>query len=226
MVRLAIAAATTTMGSNEKHYLELAAAFVRGRRDDAPDLDDEALFVWGLEQGMRLHKFKRKATLPRVRRVIGMLRGMAPDSLVDVGSGRGAFLWPLLDELPAIAVTAVDRSEIRARDVMAVAVGGIDRLTGLCADACDLPLADDAAEIVTMLEVLEHLEDPARAAAEAVRVARRFVIASVPSHEDDNPEHIQLFDGASLKTLFAAAGARRVELEHVRGHLLAVARVP
>jgi ubiquinone/menaquinone biosynthesis C-methylase UbiE len=109
---------------------------------------------------------------------------------------------------------------------MAVARGGIERLTGLCADACALPLGDDAAEVVTMLEVLEHLEEPARAAAEALRVARRFVIASVPSHEDDNPEHIQLFDGANLTALLSAAGATRVDLEHVRGHLLAVARVP
>jgi hypothetical protein len=45
----------------------------------------------------------------------------------------------------------------------------------------------------------------------------------VPSHEDDNPEHIHLFDRARLEALFQAGGARRVTVEAVRGHLVAVA---
>jgi hypothetical protein len=51
------------------------------------------------------------------------------------------------------------------------------------------------------------------------------VIASVPSHEDDNPEHIHLFDGAALDWMFRAAGARRVSIDHVLGHIVCVAMV-
>jgi hypothetical protein len=51
-------------------------------------------------------------------------------------------------------------------------------------------------------------------------VARRFVVASVPTHEDDNPEHIHLFDEKSLGALFS--GARRVSFEHVLNHTLCV----
>ncbi len=76
---------------------------------------------------------------------------------------------------------------------------------------------------MTVLEVLEHLADPAPAAAEALRVARAAVIATVPSHEDDNPEHVQLFDGARLEALFRDAGARRARVEHVLGHIVCVA---
>ena len=73
------------------------------------------------------------------------------------------------------------------------------------------------------LEVLEHLVEPARAVRELVRVARRFVVASVPSKEDDNPEHIQLFDGAALERMFTDAGARSVTVTYVRGHIVCVA---
>jgi hypothetical protein len=71
--------------------------------------------------------------------------------------------------------------------------------------------------------VLEHLPDPARAAREALRVAARHVVVSVPTHEDDNPEHIHLFDPRDLAALLREAGAARVTVEHVLNHTIAVA---
>ncbi len=62
-------------------------------------------------------------------------------------------------------------------------------------------------------------------AREAVRVARRFVVASTPSKPDDNPEHIQLFDGARLERLFLDAGAASVSIDYVLNHIIAVARL-
>ena len=209
----------------ERYYLALAAAFVRGREPGiAPSpANDGDVFRAGLARGLKLHKFKRNADLPRVRRVLSMLAGLAPESLLDVGSGRGAFLWPLLDAFPSLPVTAVDKEEQRATDLAAVARGGVERLRAARMDAAALDLGDDAFDGVTMLEVLEHMPDPARAAREAMRVARRFVIVTVPSKEDDNPEHIHLFDGRSLSGLFEAAGARRVTVEHVLNHVVALA---
>jgi ubiquinone/menaquinone biosynthesis C-methylase UbiE len=154
-----------------------------------------------------------------------MLRSLAPADLLDVGSGRGAFLWPLLDNFPHLRVTSIDTRPDRVADVQAVAAGGIERLSGALMDVTALSLPDRSVDGVTILEVLEHLPDPARAAAEVLRVARRFVIASVPSRPDDNPEHIHLFGRAALEDLLARAGARRVSTDAVLNHFVALALV-
>lgn len=49
-----------------------------------------------------------------------------------------------------------------------------------CLDATTLPFNDDAFDAVMCLEVLEHLSDPGQALAELCRVARDFVLVSVP----------------------------------------------
>jgi ubiquinone/menaquinone biosynthesis C-methylase UbiE len=151
-----------------------------------------------------------------------MLEGVDPRSLLDIGSGRGAFLWPLVARFEDLAVTAVDRLAHRVVDIEAVHTGGIARVRAHVADVTALRFDDESFDVVTILEVLEHLEDPAAAAREALRVASRFVIASVPSHEDDNPEHLRLFTRDSLTRLFESAGAERVEICYVLNHMIAL----
>jgi Rnl2 family RNA ligase len=204
----------------ELYYADLAEAFLRGRLGG--DQPATTLLSRAREAGLRWHKFKRKHGPPRVTRVLSVLEGLAPTSLLDIGSGRGAFLWPLLARFPELGVTAIDRLQHRARDIHAVHAGGIERVAGARADVTRLPFGDEAFDIVTILEVLEHLETPAAAAAEVVRVARRFVVASVPSREDDNPEHIRLYTKQSLTDEFLAAGAQRVQVDYVRDHMIAV----
>jgi ubiquinone/menaquinone biosynthesis C-methylase UbiE len=204
----------------DRYYVELGAAFARGRTGERLADDDAAAFEEGKRRGLKMHKFKRNAELPRVRRVLSLLAGLAPESMLDIGSGRGTFLWPLLDAFPSLDVTAIDRDDQRASDLACVAKGGIGRLRAAKMDATALDFPDGAFDGVTVLEVLEHLETPERAAREALRVAKRFVVASVPSKPDDNPEHIHLFDVKSLGALFA--GARNVKIEHVLNHAVAL----
>src|SRR5204863_363738 len=70
--------------------------------------------------GRRVHKLKRSAERPRVRKVLGVLRVLGPTNLLDIGSGRGVFVWPLLDAFPHLPVTALDRSPRRVADLEAV----------------------------------------------------------------------------------------------------------
>lgn len=223
------------------YFLHLAAAFVRGRLGvesevgkDHPELFGSPLeelseqqcaelFELGTHAGLQLHKFKRTMALQRVAHVIGMLRAMAPEDLLDIGSGRGTFLWPMLDALPELKVTCVDIISDRVRDINAVRLGGMTRVAAMEMDMHCLKFADNQFDVTTALEVLEHVEKPDQAIKELVRVTRNFLIVSVPKHEDDNPEHIHLFDEAALRSMMTAAGARNVRVQYTLKEMVAVA---
>lgn len=208
------------METTDRYFTELALAFVRGRLGiPSATVED------GLLAGLRLHKFKNDSVLPRVQRVIGILRGLAPENLLDVGSGRGTFLWTLLDAFPALPVTSIDVNKQRVADLNAVRAGGILRLTALQMDAQRMALVSNSYDVVTLLEVLEHLPNPSAALKDAVSIARRFVLISVPSVPDDNPDHLHLFSPDQLIAMATEAGGARITFEHVLSHRIAVIRV-
>ncbi len=223
---------------SDNYFTRIAVAFIRGKTavvlpndyrakplNDLTALELEEILTLGRQADLRLHKFKRTMGLRRVNRVLGALKGIAPSDLLDIGSGRGAFLWPLLDCFPELPVTCIDQQERRVDDLLAIRDGGIERLSAQVMDATLMTFADRAFDVVTFLEVLEHIADAQAALREAMRVASRFVIVSVPSKEDNNPEHIHLFNQETLEILFKDAGASSITFDHVLNHLIAVARV-
>lgn len=225
-------------------YRTLAAAAVRGwaiqsREHVLPgqlaekpleELDEEeldAILDLGQAWGVKLYRLKRgHAALPRVRQVLGFLRAVQPESLLDAGSGRGVFLFPFLDAFPGVPVTSVDVLEHRVSFLHAIRLGGVGTLTALQADICSQPFPDRSFDVVTMLEVLEHIPDVQRAVSAAAAIARRYVVVTVPSGPDDNPEHIHLLTKERLRALFGAAGCSKLQFGGVPGHLVMVAAVP
>ena len=96
----------------------------------------------------------------------------AGPELLDLGCGLGGYSKALADR--GRSVRALDVSEQyveRAREL---------GVRADCYDGRELPLADREVDTVIMLEVLEHLEDPAPLLREARRVARRGVLVSTP----------------------------------------------
>ncbi len=219
------------------YYLRLAAAYTRGKQvdlclradllekplDELSHEDCQHLFDHGRDAGLKLHRFKRSDTLPRVQRILSALKGLGPANLLDIGTGRGVFLWSLLDTFPRLAVTGIDRLDFRCADVHAVAKGGIETLNALQMDAGRLAFKDRAFDGVTLLETLEHAPEPARVIREVCRVASRFVLLSVPSKVDNNPEHLHLFTTRRLTTLFEKIGGFKVRFDGVPNHIIAIA---
>lgn len=176
---------------------------------------------------MKLHYFKAKDDLPRVQVVLGFLQGIVSagqcDTLLDVGSGRGVFLFPLLREFPRLEVTSVDILPHRVELLDSIRRGGVENLHPVMADICDNSLPDKSFDVVTMLEVLEHIPDTETAVRNAVRLARNYIIVSVPSKPDDNPEHIHLFTNEDLKNHFQSAGCSKVKFMSVTNHRVMIA---
>lgn len=147
--------------------------------------------------------------------------GIAPqDLLVDVGSGDGgvaAFCARLARE-----VVLVDHDEPRlGRAVERVRQVKGAATSGRVGDIASLPLPDGFASRVLCMEVLEHVDDPAAAMAELVRVGRpgALYLISVPGAACERlqkrlgtpdyfekPHHVRIFEADDLLGLVSAAG--------------------
>jgi len=103
------------------------------------------------------------------------LRPDGPGRVLDVGGGRSGLAALLYPEAEVITLD-VDASLARQGPS-----GGSGRF--VCGDACRLPFPDAAFDAVALFDVLEHVQDDATAATEALRVTRPggVVLLSTPT---------------------------------------------
>jgi SAM-dependent methyltransferase len=134
-------------------------------------------------------------------------------TLLDAGCGNGNLINALLDRQPSQLdrIVGLDWSAEALRHVRSEKRQG---------SVTELPFAVGEFDLVTSLEVIEHLpqSDFDKAIAEYQRVARRFIMVTVPNREDlerslvacarcrcrFNPHfHMRSFDDATLRNLFS-----------------------
>ena len=152
----------------------------------------------------------------RVRMVLRAFGGPARSAL-DAGCGDGYLCHVYKSVLRVREVAGVDCAGPHVERARA-AFPDIPFVKG---DICKLPFGDGAFDVVSAVEVLEHLEDPARAFAELARVAAREVIVTVPFNEEPERRlcphclrsfnldgHIQRFGEARLRALAEDAALR------------------
>ena len=217
----------------------LAAAYVRGFvKSSGGCLSDELINTpleqltesqinsitdYGRQSGLKMYRFKTKDDLPRVKTALGFLKAVYPESLLDIGSGRGAFLFPFIRDFPYTRVTSLDLLPHRVEFLDMIRLGGFDNLIALNENICTWDAPDGSFDVVTALEVLEHIPDVENAVRNAVRLAKRYVAVSVPSKPDNNPEHIHLLTKDILTGMFTRAGAKKLHFDGVNGHLFMTA---
>lgn len=135
--------------------------------------------TWRASEGQEIHGL-----------YIGMAEriGIRPgDTVVDLGTGRGEFLVAALGKgaARAVGVEYSDDALKLARQTLE-SHGVTDRAEVLKADVRRVPLPDSSADLVTLLDVVEHLspDELSRALSEAFRLLRpggRLVAHTFPT---------------------------------------------
>lgn len=199
--------------------LSLSPSLIEDELSCLSDASREEILAAGKRHELKMHYFKEKELLPRVSFVLSFFRAVQPTSLLDIGSGRGAFLIPFMREYAHVPVSVFDILPHRVQLYKDIQVGGKENLNATLADITERTEGEGLYDIVTLLEVLEHIPKVERAIENAYRLARRFVVVTVPSHADDNPEHIHLLTKEKLTAMFFAVGAHKLKFGNVSGHL-------
>lgn len=160
--------------------------------------------------------------LPRISSVVGILKSIRPTSLLDVGSGRGRSLWPILNELD-VSILCVDPIEWRCDVINAVHNGGVKKVKATNKDILDF-ISDTRFEVVTALEVLEHIPLATQALKKIMDLAIKFVVITVPSKPDNNPEHVHFFSEKYITDMIGNLDNNRrvgkVQISYVRNSMI------
>jgi 2-polyprenyl-3-methyl-5-hydroxy-6-metoxy-1,4-benzoquinol methylase len=155
---------------------------------------------------------KYGSTNPVVRRLMGAFQRALdelfdrakPTSLLDVGCGEGLLVHRWAERLRDGRVVGIDLQEesIQAGWAERQAPNLEDRVM----QADSLPFAANEFDLVSAIEVLEHLPDPEQTLSEMARCAARHLLVSVP--------HEPLW-----RALNMARGAYIPQLGNTPGHL-------
>ena len=102
----------------------------------------------------------------------------APASILDVGCGEGVLTEQWADKLGSGRIVGIDLDDPKLKAEWEKRQRG--NLEYRVEDATNLSFADDEFDMATAIEVLEHVPDPERTVSEMARVAKKWLLVSVP----------------------------------------------
>ncbi len=150
-----------------------------------------------------------------VDRLLATETATGPKDVFDIGCGTG---W-LVERLAAAGhrMTAVDYRPEAIAAIRERCPGA----RGIVADAARIPLADGSADVIVLLDVLEHTDDSA-ALAEVHRLLRPggLVLIGVPafpwlwSFRDEDAGHVRRYTRKSLRKVLKSQGLTPTEVRY------------
>jgi len=169
-----------------------------------PTLNDEGLAEFYKQDGMYRELTKTKTDYAveeaRAARLIGAIKDMEVESVLDIGCGHGELLKLCQDE--------------------GMEVQGVDFTSEHCIDgipACDTldELDGNKYDLVVMLHLLEHVPDPVAELKLAASYANKYVFVEVPKYDLGdytvrylNLPHVLIFRTWTLVNAFERAGIK------------------
>ena len=154
-----------------------------------------------------------------------LARALDPGAVVvDVGCGTGDNLATLEEAVGGRTATGVELSARAIRHVPPGPGGG----RAVVALAESLPYATEAADLLTSMDVIEHLDDDARALAEYRRVLRPggVLLLTVPAYQwlwsphDEMAAHRRRYARHQLEAVVADAGFEIQRCTHYNSFLV------
>ncbi|TAF33410.1 MAG: methyltransferase domain-containing protein [Cytophagales bacterium] len=221
----------------QSYYNIMAAAMVRGSLEQQKntshlfqkkleDLNPEEineLILIGLRKNMSLDVLKRRIDSPEITKVMGFLRGIQPDNLLDISEPQGSFIWRVMDEFRFLPATVVDIDSQYAELAKFMHKGGVTNIRGQQTPLTDMScFSNEQFDVVTLLDVLQHVQEGEKILLEICRITKRFVICVVPLKPD--PQHKSAFTEHSLRAIFKKKDIHQFKVEVIRNSLVMVAR--
>ena len=155
------------------------------------------------------------------------IQSKSKGNVLEVGCGPGYSTQELLNMVPKdINFKASDIEEENLEDASKL-LG--DRVSLSKEDIYDLNIEDSSVDLIFVLEVLEHLEDPQKALEEIKRVTKEYAIVGVPREPiwrmlnmirfkylkdlGNTPGHIQHWSSISFKKLLKDNGFEIIKVK-------------
>ena len=118
-----------------------------------------------------------RRTAPRggfLKELDAQVRWSSAASVLDVGCGEGIGTTRMAGVLPQARVVGLDVADPGLLEEWKTRAH--ERIEFVAGSAYDLPFDDDSFDLVSAIEVFEHLERPERALTEMARVSRRGIL--------------------------------------------------
>ncbi len=168
-------------------------------------------------------KYRRRSRVRRalIRRFVRRLHELVIEagpirSMLEIGIGEGFLSGYLSEKLPTVRFCGVDSSAEAVARLRLL----FPRIEACVGDACDLSNLNGPFDLVLCAEVLEHLDQPARALDAIAALRPRRAVLTVP-HEPffrlsnlasganvmrwgNDPEHVQHFGPRSFRELLSS----------------------